>query len=328
MFESHRVAMSNDVDDARQALSEVFLPVELIPARTSTILRMHLNALTVGRVTCGHMTFSDAVRIDTTEATAFHIDIPTDGRAMMRAASSSPIYGTEDTAGIFMPGRPVQISSEERFSQLSLMIPRDHLQLELQNLLGREPARPLEFGGEIDLRAAGAQAMMQSVRMIDEASNHSGGLLTHPLAAQRLEQVLIHSLLFAQPHNHSAALAEPSRAIGVHPVSQAVELLLSDPSHAWTVSGLAIAVSVSVRGLQDGFRRYLDTTPMTYLRQLRLAKVREELLAAEPGTVSVTDVSARWGFTHLGRFAAAYRALYSERPSNTLRSARRPTRWG
>ncbi len=323
MFESHRVATSRDVDHARHALGEVFLPVALPSARSKTF-QMQLNALTVGRVTCGHMTFVDAVRIETAEARNYHVDIPTGGRVTMRAGVGPPIHATKQTAGIFMPGRPVVMWSEERFSQASLMVPRDHLQLELQSMLGRTLPRPLEFIGEIDLTTPGARAMVQTLRMIDDASAQTNGLLAHPLAAQRLEQVLIHSLLFAQPHNYAAALTSPARAIGTHPVSRAVEMLRSDPSHPWTVTELAAAVSVSVRGLQEGFRRSLDTTPMAYLRQLRLEKVREALIEAEPGTVNVTDVAARWGFTHHGRFAAAYRARFAELPSATVRVVTTP----
>ncbi len=89
---------------------------------------------------------------------------------------------------------------------------------------------------------------------------------------------------------------------------------------------LAVEVSLSVRSLQDGFRRSLDTTPMAYLRRLRLEKVHDELVAAEPGSVRVTEVAARWGFVHLGRFAAAYRSEFGERPSDTARSAARSRR--
>ncbi|MCW3493324.1 AraC family transcriptional regulator [Microbacterium sp. SSM24] len=324
MFAGHRVASSRDVDHARQALSEVFLPVDFSPPRTSRTFEMHLNALTVGQLTCGYMRFGEAVRIETAEAENFHIDIPTGGRAMMRAGLGPPIHGTQDTAGIFMPGRPVAIESDEGFAQLSLMISRARLQLEVENLLGHELSRPLEFSGEIDLLTPGAQTMMQALRMIDQGSRHEGGLLAHPLATQRLEQILMHSLLFAQPHNHSAALASPSPDSGVRPVSHVIELLRSDPAYPWTVAELAAEVSLSVRSLQEGFRRSLNTTPMAYLRRLRLEEVRRELVSAAPGTVTVTEVAARWGFTHLGRFAAVYRSEYSELPSDTMRSATAP----
>jgi AraC-like DNA-binding protein len=321
MFATHRVASSRDIDHARHVLSEIFLPVDFSPPRTPHTFELQLNALTVGQLTCGHMRFRGPVRIETAEAENFHIDIPTGGRATMRAGLGPPIHGTPDTAGVFMPGRPVAIEGDEGFAQLSLMIPRHQLQLEVENLLGHPLSRPLEFSGEIDLRTPGAQTMMQVVRMIDQGSQDAGGLLAHPLAIQRLEQILMHSLLFAQPHNHSAALTHPAPSAGARPVAHAMELLRNDPAHPWTVGELAAEVSVSVRSLQEGFRRSLQTTPMAYLRQLRLEEVHKELVAAAPGTASVTEVAARWGFTHLGRFAAAYRREYSERPSDTMRAA-------
>jgi AraC-like DNA-binding protein len=325
MFATHRVASSRDVDHAREALTEVFLPVDFPSARTSGTFEMQLNALKVGRLTCGYMRFRDAVLIETAEAQNYHVDIPTGGRATMRAGLGSPIHGTQHTAGMFMPGRPVEIASEGDFAQLSLMIPRDDLQLEVQNLLGRDLARSLEFRGEIDLLTPGAQTLVQVLRVIDTASREEGGLLANPVGTQLLEQVLMHSLLSAQPHNYSTALAGPAPAAGVRPVSQAVELLRESAAHPWTLTELAAAVSLSGRSLQEGFRRSLNTTPMGYLRRLRLEKVREELTSADPETISVTEVAARWGFTHLGRFAAAYRTEYAERPSETLRRrSRRP----
>jgi AraC-like DNA-binding protein len=321
MFATRRVATSRGVDEARHVLSEVLLPLDFPSARSSTAVDLKLNALKVDRVTCGYMSFRDAVTIETTEAQNFHIDIPTNSRATMRAGLGTPVYGTRQTAGIFMPGRPVAIDSGEQFAQISLMFPRDELNLELANLLGGELARPLEFQGEIDLQTPGSQAMMQVLRSIDEASSHDQGLLAHPLATQRLEQVLIHSLLFAQPHNYSSALNAPGPTTGARPVSQAVELLRGRPEHPWTAAELASAVSLSVRSLQEGFRRALDTTPMTYLRRVRLERVHEELVAASPGMLGVTEVAMRWGFVHLGRFATSYREAYGELPSETARAA-------
>lgn len=320
MFGSHRVASCRDIDHARQALSDVFLPVEFPSASVSTIVDLELNALTVGRLTCGHMRFRDAVRIETAEAENYHIDIPTAGRATMRAGLGPRVHGTERTGAVFMPGRSAVLDCGERFAQLSLMIARDQLQLEIENLLSQELARPLEFPAELDLRTPGGRMIVQAMRMIDEASDLEGGPLAHPLAIQRLEQVVLHSLLFSQPHNHSAALAVPPPAPGVRPVAQAVELLRSDLAHPWTVAELAAEVSLNVRSLQEGFRRSLDTTPMAYLRRLRLDRVHEELATAAPGTASVTEVATRWGFVHLGRFAAAYRSQFAESPSDTMRS--------
>jgi AraC-like DNA-binding protein len=321
MFPSRRIASTHDVDHAQRVLSDVFLPLDFPSARVRGALDLDLNALKVGGLTCGYMVIQQAVRIETVEAADYHLDIPTRSRATMRAALGPTIYGTRGTAGMFMPGRPVEIESGEQFAQISLMIPRGQLRLELANLLGADPPSPLEFRGEVDLGSPGARTLMQVLQLIDDASGQEAGLLAHPLATGRLEQLLLHSLLFAQPHNYTPALSAPSPSAGARPVARAVELLRSRPEHPWTVTELAAAVSLSVRSLQEGFRRSLDTTPMAYLRAVRLEKVHEELAAAEPGSPTVTEVAARWGFVHLGRFAAAYRRAYGERPSETGRAA-------
>jgi AraC-like DNA-binding protein len=281
---------------------------------------MTLNAVDVGRVTCGFMQFREGVGIESAETEHYHLDIPVEGRAVLRAGGGPEINATPRTAGIFTPGKRVRLECDSWFSQLSVMIPRDELRLELERLLGRETVRPLEYVSELDLTGPGGRMMLQVLRTIDEASAVEGGPLAHPLARLRLEQALIQSLLFAQPHNHSAALRAPAAGSGMRPVARAVDLLRADPGHLWTVVELAAAVSVSARSLQQGFRRSLGTTPMAYLRTVRLEKVREDLSRGEPGTDSVTEVATRWGFLHLGRFAAAYRSAFGEHPSQTLRS--------
>jgi AraC-like DNA-binding protein len=319
MFRSGRVASARGVEEARHTLSRVYLPVDFPSAGVSDTVDVSLNAVAVGRVTCGFLRFRHAVRIETAEAVNYHVDIPTTRRARMQAALARPVYGTTQTAAVFTPGRPVTIESSDNFSQLALMIPRDAVVLELEHLLGESVDRPTEFHAELTLADMGGQSLMHALRMIDVASAQANGPLSHPLAAQRLEQTLIQSLLFTQPHTHTGKLYRPSPAAGQRPVSRAAELLRSDPGHPWTVAELAADVALSVRSLQEGFRRSLDTTPMAYLRRLRLEKAHHALAAAEPGTTSVTEIATRWGFVHLGRFSAAYTREYGEHPSATLR---------
>jgi transcriptional regulator GlxA family with amidase domain len=74
-----------------------------------------------------------------------------------------------------------------------------------------------------------------------------------------------------------------------------------------------------VRGLQDAFRRNLDASPADYLRRLRLDRVRQDLLAADPlSGATVAGIARRWGFVHLGRFAQTYRTAFGELPGSTL----------
>ena len=93
----------------------------------------------------------------------------------------------------------------------------------------------------------------------------------------------------------------------------------AEPSRQYTAGDLASIAGVGVRVLQESFRQHVGVSPLAYLRRLRLDGVHQELSRSDPWQVNVSDVAYRWGFTHLGRFAGAYRARFGESPSQTLR---------
>ena len=78
---------------------------------------------------------------------------------------------------------------------------------------------------------------------------------------------------------------------------------------------------VSGRALYDGFRRFKGSSPIACLRSIRMQAVRKELLEGGDGGDG-TNLAARWGFTHLGRFASSYQRIFGEKPSQTLRRRR------
>lgn len=86
---------------------------------------------------------------------------------------------------------------------------------------------------------------------------------------------------------------------------------------------LADIAGVRPRTLESHFRTFLGTTPLGWVRQMRLREARERLLNAPDETV--TKIALSSGFNQLGRFAVQYREAFGELPSETLRRARRPT---
>jgi transcriptional regulator GlxA family with amidase domain len=140
--------------------------------------------------------------------------------------------------------------------------------------------------------------------------------------AGHLEGLVLDGLLLGQPHSHSEDVDRDGpvrRPVGPGPaIRRAVELIEERPAEPWTTVRLAAEVHLSVRALQEGFRRDLATTPMVHLRQVRLRRAREALLAAETDSTTVRAVALGLGILHMSRFAAAYRAAFGESPSETL----------
>ena len=59
---------------------------------------------------------------------------------------------------------------------------------------------------------------------------------------------------------------------------------------------------------------------MIYLRNVRLDLARLRL-SREGSASSVTDIALECGFTHLSKFAKAYKDRFGELPSQTLKNA-------
>ena len=99
----------------------------------------------------------------------------------------------------------------------------------------------------------------------------------------------------------------------------ALEYLHHHAHEAITPADAAKAAGIHTRTLQHHLSRHLDTSPTAYLRDIRLDRVRTTLLDLSRDDTTVAAVAREWGFGHLGRFSAAYRSRFGERPSDTLR---------
>ncbi|WP_039799342.1 helix-turn-helix transcriptional regulator [Nocardia araoensis] len=141
-----------------------------------------------------------------------------------------------------------------------------------------------------------------------------------PLIVSTATQYLAASVLHALP---STARTDPTASDrnDAHPdtVRRALAYLESSVRDDISVADIAAASYVTVRALQLAFRRHLDTTPMAYLRRLRLRGAHEQLRDCTPDAGhTVTSIAAAWGFAHPGRFANAYRDAYGRAPHTTL----------
>lgn len=74
------------------------------------------------------------------------------------------------------------------------------------------------------------------------------------------------------------------------------------------------ALSIPHRTLNYSFHKATGTSPMQYLRAVKLNAARRELTKSY---LPVTDIAANYGFFHMGYFSQEYRRLFGETPSMT-----------
>ncbi|MFD6225852.1 helix-turn-helix transcriptional regulator [Streptomyces sp. NPDC060232] len=191
----------------------------------------------------------------------------------------------------------------------------------VQELAGRLPgqkARPLRFTRFTPVSRAMADQWKRTVDYVEASilALPSGGASLVVDAAARL---LAATVLAAFPTD---ARPEPvladTRDATSETVRRAVAYIESHPADDIGLADVSAAASVTPRALQYAFRRHLATTPMAYLRRVRLAHAHADLVAADPTRETVTAIAHRWGFHHQGRFAAAYREAYGVPPRDAL----------
>ncbi|MET8050129.1 AraC family transcriptional regulator [Streptosporangium sp. NPDC005286] len=310
-----------DLDEARERVSGVFCPHRLEPAGGVARLAARLNSAQLGAVRVNYLDYGAGVRIEPGELESFFlVQIPLAGRSLIRCGGQE-IVSTPRLASLPSPSEYLDMRWEAGCPQLIVKFDRPAVEGALELMLGERLDRPIVFDLGMDMTAGWARAWRALADVIVGEAEHGDGLAVQPLAVAHLENALLTSLLTEQPSNYRARLAAPRSPALPKVVRRAMEFIEGHADRPLSTEDVARAVAVSGRSLQEGFRRHLGLTPMTYLRDVRLGRVHEDLAAGDPARCTVTGVAARWGFLHQGRFAALYRERYGRAPSQTLRGA-------
>jgi AraC-like DNA-binding protein len=314
-----RTRRATDPAAAELLVAQLYLPNRLALSPGPARLDMELTGLRLGNLTAGLLSYGRHLQLITEDADNFHINLPLRGHAVSSTGCSDAVVTSRGQAAIFPPDAPAAIEWSEDCAQLCLMVTRADLETELERLLGRSLNKPLDLAFHMDLGGQLGRLWRTSLQLVLSEFDNPTGV---PSAGRHIQGLLLDGLLLAQPHNYRSELERNSAPGAASAVRRAVELMESQPGEAWTTVRLAGAVHLSVRALQEGFKRDLAMPPMAYLRALRLRRAREELQTAHPQVTTVWAVASRYGFLHMSRFAAAYRDAFGEPPSHTLN--RRP----
>jgi AraC-like DNA-binding protein len=201
---------------------------------------------------------------------------------------------------------------------LTMIIDRPELVRRLSEILERPVRGGLDFHPDIDL-TQGPGLMLKTLAETAFAGLTSDEVFSKsPLALASLSETINNLLLESFSQRFQSELTQPAPTATPRHVDWAIDYMLAHLCEVITIEDIAAAAKVSIRTLQQSFRQYRMTTPMSYLQELRMAQARRELLEPRPG-FSVSEVARKWGFAHLGRFAQDYKRKFGESPSETLR---------
>jgi AraC-like DNA-binding protein len=179
--------------------------------------------------------------------------------------------------------------------------------------------QPIRFDDFRPVSASSAQLWKATVDYVKN-SVLADDAMTTPLVIGHVSRLLAAVTLSAFPNTLSASEMRYDRT-DANPVllRRGIDYLERNVGNDVALGDIADAIHVTPRAVQYMFRKHLDTTPLQYLRRLRLHRAHQDLLNCDRAHDTVTAVAARWGFMHSGRFAVMYRETYGQSPHATLR---------
>jgi AraC-like DNA-binding protein len=215
-----------------------------------------------------------------------------------------------DTAALVAAGQEFTRRSPPG-QTVSLLINAQALTSEIAALVAADGSGSLLKSGVITLGAPGRAELLAALGRFVQASARGGDpcLLLHSEA--RVVAVVARLLL----RHDAVAHSRPVTGRRIADLEDWIESHLDEPI---TLGRLCRVAGVGGRALAKIFESRRGMSPMRYVMERRLAAVHVRLLRSS-GADEVTEIATDLGFTHLGRFAIAYREAFGESPSQTLR---------
>jgi AraC-like DNA-binding protein len=297
-------------------------PLQVNPIGDARGFRFAADVVRLGPITVGEISYGADVHVTIGDLeSAYHVLAPVTGSLESRHRGTVVAAGPA-RAAVYRPIGDIDLHWAADCRLLSVKIERSALEREVDAALDRPVVTPVPLGAGFDLAGGPGRTWVSLVRLMLADLRAADGLGRQPWMAARWRDLVISGLALSVEHPYGdqpAGLAGPRRP---RPVKRTLDAMHAEPWRAFTSADLAEISGVGVRVLQESFRQHVGMAPMAYLRRLRLDGVHAELSRADPWQVTVGEVAYRWGFTHLGRFAGAYRARYGVAPSQTLKDRR------
>ena len=312
---------TTDAEEASSFCRRMFYgPLEIKPAAGGgEPISFSGEAAQIGPITIAEISYGAEMCIATGDLeTAYHVLAPLTGavQVLHRGAATT---ADPSQAAVFRPVGDISLRWSAECRLISVKIERLALERELDATLDRQVGSPLPLGATFGLAGGPGRSWLSLVRLLLGEARQPDGLILLPHLMRRWRELAISGLAQAVEHPFSEGPSGQPTARRPRTVKRALDAMHTEPGRSFTAAELAAIAGVGIRVLQESFRQHVGVPPQTYLRRLRLEGVHTELSRAGPGVVSVSEVATRWGFTHLGRFAGAYRDRYGVTPSQTLR---------
>ncbi|HYY18990.1 MAG TPA: AraC family transcriptional regulator [Streptosporangiaceae bacterium] len=305
---------TTDPELAREFLNQAYGIRVLVSNVREGMTRLAATRTDVGPFTVSDVTLPGDLTFGTTGSDTVSIDTVIAGTIQDDRAKDTNRYQPGDVVLGSWPQASFT-SRTHRVRARALTLPVSLL----YTVAGRAPSAPLRFASPRPASAADRTRWTSTTGYIDTLLA-SPAAAASPLIIASAARLLAAATLVVFPNSWDTDPAARDRTdASTATLRRAIAFIDEHAARDISIADVAAAAHVTIRAVQIAFRRHYGTTPAGYLRRVRLERARQDLLAADPATESVTAVAYRWGFASPGQFTAAYQQAYGLTPDQTLR---------
>jgi AraC-like DNA-binding protein len=316
----HSVVTADAPDEMSEKLSTLYAPYDIVPLDKTASYHARLASTAVRSIRLGTLTTRVAsVGRAMADSDHYSLTFVLKGEThTWRAGMREEITAALHQGRLYQRRTGTVTIDGEGTSVINMWVPRALLQTALQQLLGDEVERPIEFQPRVDAASGAGATLFRSMLMATSELSDPHSSFSHPAVAVRFEEFIAHTMLHGLPHSHRDLLTAQRSAAAPRSVVRALDFIKSHAGEPLTIADIASAAGCSVRALQLAFRAWRDTTPMKELNRVRLEYAHAALLKMGLDC-TVTQIAMKWGFGHPGRFAQQYAQVIGQSPSQTQR---------
>ncbi len=319
-LQSRMLCKTDDFEELSAHIGSVLLPHHCkVLSSSKGVHRAVFHHAPLSDISVNYLRYGTEASVNVDQLGFFLIEVPLSG-------VSETSYG--DVKVVTNTGSGVVASPYQKFStrwnaecsKLLIKINRLALERFLSKMLGCDLQRPLDFEVAVDLNSPASASLWHMVQwLVAELENEQSLLNNAPLGYAQYEQMLMWVLLNAQPNNYSQELASRTPVAAPHYVHRVEDYINEHCAEPITLTQLVDMSGVSGRTLLEGFKRHKGTSPMKYLKSVRMERVHLDLKGSDMANRNVTEIALAWGFTQLGKFSVEYKQKFGESPSDTLK---------
>lgn len=319
ILDKHQTLACNNIDLLREELGRLYSDSQLQLLKSSQQCQARICATQIGSIGLINNTFGEQtnIRINTFKAPpvdSWFINFPIQGYASIRHRSQQLELSPQQ--GAFIDGEVGFCGDYQGYETLSLIVNKQQLNEFLCHYSGLEhtgfhPSTIIDF-----IQTPGRNLYNGLKSIARQLNKETTGIFSEE-NHQQLQEYLLGSLLSHLPGYAVQNFNNLQQVLPAY-AKRACDYIHAHYQQTISLAILADVAGCSIRNLQLSFAKYLQTSPLQYLKTIRLQHAHQRL-KYNINDDTIQNIARQSGFSHMGNFCRYYQQVYGHTPSQDLR---------